>query len=113
MPNLQAKVRFPYGKKVLQVGETFEASEKIAKLLKGMGKAEDATEITSRTDLPKEVMKRAPKKEAAEEPAPLAPTYQRRDMQATGQTGEEKPAPSSRRGRRPKVFGSTAFEEDD
>lgn len=109
------RVKYPHGPsgKEYAPGETFEAlSERDAKALSIVGKAEYGQK-KSKTDLPKEAMKRAPKKEAAEAPAPLAPTYQRRDMQAAGRTGEETPAPSSRRGRPPKLFGSPTFEEDE
>jgi len=91
-------------------GDTFEASDKDAKLLKAIGKAEYGGEPSNKTDLPKRV--KQPTKEVAEAPAPLSGTYLRRDMVATGQTGGDNPAPSSRRGRPPKVQ-ALPYSEDD
>lgn len=91
------------GRTVLPRGSEFEASHKVAKLLKDIGKAKDATEKRT-VDLPVRVKKEEP--EAVEEAVPLAPTYERRDMQATGQTGAAKPPSSSPPGRQPRKYRS-------
>ena len=77
----RAKVRLPWAKKRLEIGEQFEAPEKIGRILVLDGKAmEDAGE----TMVAAEVMARASKSEpmAEEETPKPARTYQRRDMVA-------------------------------
>lgn len=90
-------------------GQSFEASEKDAKLLVAVKKAVYGGAPANKTDLPK-----AAAPEVIEEPAPLpeAPTYWRRDMTAGGLTGEEASPPSSRRGR-PRKQSTSDFSEDD
>jgi hypothetical protein len=109
LPTLKALKRFPYGRKVLEPGEPFEATDKDARLLKMMGKAKDPDPAPKMVDLPKRKTEEAP----AEPEAPLSGHYRRRDMTATdGQTGEAKQPSSSRRGRRPKEQDSTSQEDD-
>lgn len=109
MPTLKALKRFPYGRKVMEPGQPFEASDKDARLLKMLGKASDMDPAPKHVNLPKQKVEEAP----AEPEAPLHGRYQRRDMRATdGQTGEETQSSSSRRGRRPKEQDSTSQEDD-
>jgi hypothetical protein len=101
MPMLKATRELRYAGVTLMPGDTFDASDKDARVLKAIKKAEDASEAKPRTvDLPAKAMKAT---EAPAEPeAPLSGNqYMRRDMQAVGQTGEAISAPSSRRGRPP------------
>ena len=110
MPQLTATRELRYGGKTLLEGDSFEATDKDARTLIAIKKAEAAgSSPKNKTDLPKEVMKPA-KVEKVEEEAPSEPVvplstqnYMRRDMRATdGPTGEETSVPSSRRGRQPR-----------
>ena len=73
----RAKVRLPWAKKRLEIGEQFEAPEKIGRILVLDGKA---VEDTGETMVAGEVMARASKSEP-DDPKPVR-TYQRRDMVA-------------------------------
>lgn len=106
MPALIATKELRYGDRTVHPGEPFDASEKDARLLKAIGKAKDG-EPVNKTDLPKATMPSPADPELGDDkeqepPAPLerGASYQTRHMEAdTGLTGEEKPSPSSRRGR--------------
>lgn len=108
MASLKALREVRYGGATYLPGASFEASDKDAKLLVAIKKAEYGGVAKNKTDLP------APKTEEApvEPEAPLQPAYHRRDMQAAGLTGEEKPSQSSRRGRPRKERTSRSFEDD-
>lgn len=73
---LEALATYPYAGKSLKVGDTFEASEKDAELLKKVGRAKDAKRriITTR--------EMAPEQPATPEELPEKPrrAYRRRDM---------------------------------
>lgn len=111
MPNLIATKEVRYAGKTMLAGESFEASDKDAKVLVAIKKAEYGGAAKNKTDLPK---KAAKIEEAPVEPeAPLSRTYHRRDMQAQDtQTGEDSLSSSSRRGRRQKPWGSGISEID-
>ena len=98
MPILKALREVRYASITYQAGETFEATDKDAKVLKAVRKATDAEAAPKTVDLPKEAMVMA---EVEEDAAPLS-GYLRRDM-TVGQIGAEIPAQSSRRGRPRKV----------
>jgi hypothetical protein len=112
------RVKYPHGPdgREYRAGEDFEAlSERDAKGLYVSGAARYAAPFEKKArsvvDIPKRAVK-AVEPEVAEEPAPLSGTYLRRDMQAVGQTGEDKPVQSSRRGRPRKVWNSPDSEDD-
>lgn len=109
MPMLKAIREVRYASVTYRPGDTFEASDKDAKILKAVKKAEDANDAPKTVDLPNSVMAA---KEVGE-PAPLSQSYLRRDMRAEGgQTGEAKPSQSSHRGRPRKARTSNASEDD-
>lgn len=119
MVQLFAVTRVRYGRRDVQPGEPFEASDKDAKVLVAVRKATRAP-ASAPSDLPKAAMvpiepvTPEPEPEPTPEPeatdtAPLVepeevrepPTYARRDMQAeTGQTGADKQSRSSRQAHR-------------
>lgn len=111
MPTITALKEVVYAGRTYYPGDTFDASEKDAKILCLLRKTSSGAPARRVVDLPPRVAK-AVEPEVAEEPAPLSGSYLRRDMQAVGQTGEDKPVQSSRRGRPRKVQVLPDSEDD-
>lgn len=96
---LEALKKFPYGKRVLAIGEMFDASDKDGNVLKKMRRAKDA-DSQKTSDLPGMSRRyvqtqEEPKAETPKKPRGRPRKYERRDMVATdGPTGEENSSPS-------------------
>lgn len=108
MPKLVATKAVRYAGKEMAAGEEFDASDKDAKLLIAVHKAELAPppkrprHIDSQPKVEPKALK--PVEEPAADPKPASGLYQRRDMRAEdGRTGETTSAPSSHRAPRSKA----------
>jgi hypothetical protein len=118
MPKLTALKEVRYAGKTIHAGQSFDASEKDARVLTAIGKVSGA-EPANKTDLPKVTTTKAaasapePEGEQAD-PLERSTKYQTRHMEAdqAGLTGEAASQQSSRRGRRRKDQESTSSEDD-